>query len=529
MNRISTLFCLIVIVLAPFTANAQTTYVNNGTSTNYNLVYGDSLFINSGTYTGEIQAFNSGANITVAAGAIFKPAKFSNARGRLTIHGTAKFANDFTPSAGFTIFNYGVLTVIEELDLNGSTQTWVNNYGASMTFDEKLTLNNNASILNDGIIINKDNLTLNASSSFTNNNSLTIDGNFTMNSNAHFNNGGKLQTTGNLTLNGSGTLTNSCRLVADGSITNNMPGLFNNGLLWSTSRNGASSITNNGTIINGPDAKIKSVNFTNYGILKGAGHLYFTGTTIGGGTIGVTGITTDTLKVYDLSRTNPATIFDLQYGTVRPNTVFRVIPAPDTTGNYSTCAIEYIASPLPVKWHSFYVNLSDNTPVLNWEADHDPGTIFEIERSYNGTDFTTIAMVMSAENNKTNYSQQDQQVNTQATVVYYRIRATEPTGISKLSETRVIRFGNKPGISFQTAPNPFTSQFSINYQSTTRETLTVKVYNMSGQLQVNKATMVSIGFNSIAVTEAATLARGIYMIQVSNGASVIASQKIIKQ
>lgn len=528
MNPISTLSCLLVTISISFTLSAQTSYVNHGTNTNYNLGYGDSLYISSGTYTGEIEAFQVGAKITVAPGATFQPVEFLNARGNLTIHGTAKLNTYFTTNTGFTLINYGMVTVREQLTLIGSSNTWINNYGATIKFEDKLTLNNNASMLNKGFFITEDNLTLTSSASLTNRNSLTINGNFSMSSNSTFINEGKLQTSGSLSLSGTGTITNSCRLIAEGGIVNTT-NLINNGLLWAPSADGSSTITNWGTITNGANARIKCVNFVNWGTVKGSGHLYFTGLTFTAGTIGVSGTTSDTIKVYDMNRLNPSTIFDIQIGVVRPNTVFRILPAPDTIGSYISCASEYIMIPLPVKWHSFFVNLSDNTPVLNWEAEHDPGTVFQIERSYNGTDFTSIAIVMSAENNMTNYRHEDRQVNTQAPVVYYRIRATEPSGNSKLTETRIVKFSNTPGISFLTVPNPFTSQFSINYQSTTRETLTIKVYSISGQLQVNKTTMVSNGYNSIAITEAASLAKGIYMIQVNNGSKLIASQKIIKQ
>ncbi|MEI9807345.1 MAG: T9SS type A sorting domain-containing protein [Bacteroidota bacterium] len=93
----------------------------------------------------------------------------------------------------------------------------------------------------------------------------------------------------------------------------------------------------------------------------------------------------------------------------------------------------------------------------------------------------------------------------------------------------MIRFGNKQGISIQTAPNPFSKQFSINYQSAERGTLTIKVYSMTGQLQAAKSVSVSKGFNSIAVTEAASLARGIYTVQLTSNNTLIASEKIVKQ
>jgi len=52
---------------------------------------------------------------------------------------------------------------------------------------------------------------------------------------------------------------------------------------------------------------------------------------------------------------------------------------------------------------------------------------------------------------------------------------------------------------------------------------------MTGQLQATKSVSVNKGFNSITVTEAASLAKGIYMAQIINNNKLVASEKIVKQ
>lgn len=530
MTRIFTYFALFFasISLFPSDLAAQTTYVNNGTNSNYSLNNGDSLYISAGTFTGKINTFNQGAKITVAAGATFRPEKFNNPRGILVVYGTAKFNEDLKTNSNFSLVNYGTVWSAQQTELNGNSQVWINNFGGQLKFDNGLTINNNNTITNRGTMTSNGSVTLNSGASLTNTYATTITGNLVTNGSS-FTNEALFQTTGSITFNSGSSVDNNCRMIAGTGFTNNSNGVNNDGLMWAKAANGSGNITNSGTITNGATAKIKAVNFTNWGTVKGAGYFYFTGTTTNTGTVGVSGTTTDTLKVYDVSRSNSNGIFDQQWGTVRPNTVYRVFAAPDTINNFAGCSVELLSNiPLPVKWNYFTVSVTANTALLNWSADQDPGTIFEAERSYDGSSFSVISTI-DARDNQSVYNYNDAQVNTQAAIVYYRIKAIEPDGSIKYSETRTVKFSNKAGVTIQAVPNPFTSQFSINYQTTEKATITIRVYGLNGQLQLTKNASVSSGYNSIAVTEASSLARGMYLVQISNGNAVVTTEKLMKQ
>ncbi len=528
MNRTFTLF----IAIALFSAQSfsQNTFVNNGNSATYSLNNGDSLHIAAGTYTGKINSFNQGAKISVAQGATFQPETFGNGKGILTVYGTAKFNADLKPGDNFTIHNYGVIWCVNNAELNGNSIVLNNYFGGSIRFGKDLTLNNNNALVNRGMMTVTGNVTLNSNASITNKYVTTISGNFTLNSSSQITNEGTFQANGSMTFNSSGQVKNMCRLIAGAGITNNSNNVTNDGLIWAkaSANTNTNLITNSGKITNSANARVKSVNFTNYGTLAGSGYYYFTGTTYNTGTTGVSGNTTDTIRIYDVTRSNANTIFDTQWGTVRPNTKYVVFAAPDTTNNFGNCSVELISNvPLPIKWNYFHVNVSNNTPALNWGAQPDPGTVFEIERSYDGSVFSSIETMN--EDGKTVFSYTDSRVNSNMAAVYYRIKAVEPTGVIKYSETRVVKFSTKNGISIQAVPNPFTSQLSISYQSAAREMLTIRIINMAGQVQVNKIVMMNSGFNSIAIAEAAGLTKGVYMLQISNSTTTIASEKIVKQ
>lgn len=527
MTRIFTLFALSFCLFSS-NLDAQNTYTNNGNNSNYNLNSGDSLYISAGTFTGKINSFNQGAKITVAAGATFRPDKFNNPRGILVVYGTAKFNDDLKTNSNFTLINYGTVWATQEVELNGNSQVWTNNFGGQLKFDNGITINNNNTITNRGTMTSNGTITLNSGASLTNTYSTTVTGNLVTNGSS-FINEALFQTTGSITFNSGSSVDNNCRMIAGTGFTNNSNSVNNDGLIWAKAANGNGNITNSGTITNGATAKIKAVNFTNWGTVKGKGYFYFTGSTTNTGTVGVSGNTTDTLKIYDVSRSNNNNIFDQQWGTVRPNAVYRVFAAPDTINNFAGCSVELLSNiPLPVKWNYFTVSVTASMPALNWSADQDPGTTFEVERSYDGISFTAIGNI-PAKNNQSVYNYNDEQVSTQAVVVYYRIKAVEPDGNTKYSETRTVKFSNKAGVTIQAVPNPFTSQFNINYQTTEKATITIRVYGLNGQLQFTKNAAVNNGYNSIAVTETASLSKGMYLVQISHGNTMVATEKIMKQ
>jgi len=526
MIRISTLFSLLLVsIFSLINVEAHSTvYVDNGTSTSYNLNNNDSLYIQSGTFTGSINNWMGAPKITVAANATFNPSGFGYFLGSIIVYGKATLPRIDGQTTNFSLTNYGRITVSSTTYIaNGKLS---NMYGATITFTGAFSTNT-GTIVNKGTMLANSSFYAGASSVVTNSNTLTSIGYMEING-SHMTNGGKMSSGGKMIFSGT-TFTNSCRTAAEGTIEISSSTIYNNGLFWASAAQNNSKIINSGTIINsGGNSVIKAVNFENSGTINGSATLYLTGTTKSGGVVGRAGTTTDTIRVYDATRSNPATIFDEQSGSVYPNVVFNTMTAPDTTSIYGSCSSEMASTVLPVKWNYFYANLSNNIPALTWSAEMDNATNFEIERSYDGANFSSVAFVMSAATSS-EYKYNDQLVNTQAKVVYYRIKAIEPSGAQKYSDVRAVRFSNTQNITVQTTPNPFTSQFTIGYQSTTKETISIRIVSVTGQVLISRTASVNSGYNSITITEGAQLNKGVYLVQLISQRTVISSEKIMKQ
>ena len=547
-RKLTVSLILTVCAFAVSKISFATTYVYDGINPLPNplaLNSGDSLFIATGTYTGNISSFPSGAKITVSDMAIFQPSNFPNtngnsARGTMWVYGTFTYNTTFVSNTGFTLHNYGIVT-IGNTTMRGNNQTWNNYYGATINFTSSVVMNgdfgNNNILNNYGTVNASASFQMNSGSAFNNYKNFNVTGDFLANGGMLMN-VGKLEVVGKIDLNsGVSTITNYCRMIASGGIDISNGNMINYSYLWArndlglgTIRVSSGSLTNVSIWSSTPMIHGRDLIHTG-GTITGKGYLYFYGSTTktGGGITGAPGITSDTLKMNDISRGSTTQFYDAQTPTVYPNAIYDVWGVPDSTRVYNVaCSIEIVLEvPLAINWNSFIVDLTDNIPVLNWSAEFGSGVVFEIQRSYDGRNFSAIK-VLPYETGQSEYEYKDRMVNTQAPIVYYRIKATEISGIEKYTQTRTVKFSNKPG-SIYTAPNPFTNNFVINYKAAEKETITIRMFNVSGQQMLVKNVTVNNGNNNINITEAAQLAKGIYVIQVSKGYNMISSGKIIKQ
>ena len=182
---------------------------------------------------------------------------------------------------------------------------------------------------------------------------------------------------------------------------------------------------------------------------------------------------------------------------------------------------------LPVKWNYFTAKITSDIPVIDWSSDHEAGTVYEVQRSYTNNNFVSIAVIPAADN-QTVFQVNDNGADKSQGVVYYRIKAIEPSGEQKFTEIKSVRFTTSAVNYLRVSPNPFTSQFTISINIEKKQSLIIKIYNVNGQLQKNLVKNVSAGTNNISITEAASLSAGMYIIEISNSERVLSTQKIIR-
>ncbi len=524
----STLFaclCACTFLVSHKASATNYTFTTGTPVVNYTLFAGDSLSIASGTYTGQISSSSTTAKIRVAPGANFNPSSM-DFLGSLWIYGKAKLPKINGYASGLKIMNYGIVEVTGNAFVTGGTLT--NYYGAVINFDGGLTfMLNSATLINIGFINIKGDVYF-GNAVLTNTGNFVGDGDIKLDLSSTITNTGKLYSKGLLLVQNS-TYSNSCRTISENSIKILGSTVFtNDGLLWAAAVKNNGYLENQSTIVGQPNSVIKAVDMSNYGTIRGSGKLYFTGATRTQNRVGTSGVTADSIFVYDATRTVPDQIFDYQSGNVYNNVKFKVFSAPDTIGSYPHCSADIVAIPLATQWDHFDVEMITNLPRLSWSTQSEAGTLFEIERSYDNINFSVVRAIESSPSNNA-YNFNDSAVNKSKAVVYYRIRNTNAAGQSIYSATRTLKFALPENVTVQVSPNPFHGNFQVTLQKTVSGPVTFSIYNLNGQLRFSTTQNIRDGVNTLIMPAASSLPEGMYMLRILAGNQLIATEKIIKQ
>ena len=535
-------FYIIYVILAAAIFFSRKSFANDindfGSNANYTLNSGDSLTIVSGTYTGNISKFLAGAKITVLPGAVFNPSMFKNPAGTLNNYGVTTLSSNVPANAGFSLINSGTITFQANATITGVT-SFTNIKGGTVIFKSNFTLSNGSSLQNDGVIYFEQNFTTSVPSTAVNNNTMRSTGNFVIDD--VFTNNGWIYSNDQFNIISNGKLINNCRIMADGGLNNYSTLTMNNGLVWMTGAKGAGAgnadmfSNNNGAVWNNTsNGRIRTPRFTNSGVFTGAGYLYVTGISSTSAQFGDNG-SSGTLYVYDVTRSNPANIFDNQTVAPRTNVVYQVFAAPDTL-TYTGCSNSFITQnnkTLPIKLGYFGARAEKNEKaVLNWITEIELNNeYFTLERSEDGKNFKAIAIVMGAVTTsiRQSYEYKDNLAGVDKTkTIYYRIKQTDLDGASSYSPVRSVKFSQKQ-MMIQVNPNPIVDNVTVKFVAETTGTMSVRIFNTNGQTVINKSFSVNKGYNGYTVNNLGSLSKGLYVVEVMINGEISEKTKLIKQ
>lgn len=178
---------------------------------------------------------------------------------------------------------------------------------------------------------------------------------------------------------------------------------------------------------------------------------------------------------------------------------------------------------LPVNFVSFNASKTSETVIgLTWTTtDEVNNSHFEIQRSIDGTNFKSIAIVLpDVDNNNIHMYRYNDKYSTQG-VVYYRIRQVDIDGKDKFSPVRVIN-GSKAGAdaTIYVAGN---KSVVVDLKSNNSNVI-VRLVSMSGVVIAQRSN--ANGTEKITIN-ANTAAAGAYVVQVSDMKGLALSKKIL--
>jgi hypothetical protein len=188
---------------------------------------------------------------------------------------------------------------------------------------------------------------------------------------------------------------------------------------------------------------------------------------------------------------------------------------------------------LPIVLSYFGVNYDKETKavLLNWVTEMEKdNAYYTIERSQDGKNFTSVAMVLGSMNSsirKTYEYKDDLNGVGISSTLYYRVKQTDNDGKSSYSPIRSVKLSQKQNI-IQVNPNPFVDNITVKYMSEVSGMMNIKVVNMNGQTVVNKNYTVNKGFNSNMINSLGYLPKGMYIAQVTINGEEAEQTKLIK-
>jgi Zn-dependent metalloprotease len=182
-----------------------------------------------------------------------------------------------------------------------------------------------------------------------------------------------------------------------------------------------------------------------------------------------------------------------------------------------------LTGPLPLQLLGFTARQSGTSALLQWQTTAEINTShFEIQRSTDGRQFTTMATVQAAGNSNT---QKNYQLNDVAPVNgknYYRLKMVDLDGKNSYSPVRMINF-NSGGMVINIYPNPAKDILNIE-TNFAHQQLQISITDITGrtmmQWQKQSDTLLQLPIGA--------LANGTYVVQISNGKELI-TQKLIKE
>ena len=181
---------------------------------------------------------------------------------------------------------------------------------------------------------------------------------------------------------------------------------------------------------------------------------------------------------------------------------------------------------LPITLIYFQGNRENNRTTLQWEvAQNEMSIRFEVERSTDGKNFVSAGVIVAtSKNGSENYSFSE---SASANIIYYRLKMYDKKLSADYSRTLV--FKNSPnGSSLKIFSNPAVDKLTLSFFAVNSEPVAIKVYDLSGRLQMSERANVSQGENLLSFSLNTSLKTGLYAVEVNNGNEKLAA-KFVKQ
>jgi len=188
-----------------------------------------------------------------------------------------------------------------------------------------------------------------------------------------------------------------------------------------------------------------------------------------------------------------------------------------------------VTTTLPVTLINFNAAYANNNIALKWTSTSEKNSShFIVERSFDGVEYSDIAMVFAAGNSdiNINYAYNDKLPAGNSGIIYYRLKMVDMDGRNKSTDVRLVRIGkSSDDVKIFAYPNPVVNDVRVTVpQNWQGKTISYQVANTNGQLV--KSYTVQYASQTEVINMSQTPA-GMYVVRVING-NESAVQTVVK-
>jgi hypothetical protein len=191
------------------------------------------------------------------------------------------------------------------------------------------------------------------------------------------------------------------------------------------------------------------------------------------------------------------------------------------------------AGSLPVRLLSFNgKSLGNSTIELKWVTEIEVNNKqFEIQRSFDGRDFRTVAIVFAKEGTGVKaYNMKDVLPADAPAKAYYRIRQVDIDGQSSITHIITVNTVKDNSLSMKITPNPVVNDFTINLDNVNQGVRAIRIVDLSGR-EVYRQSLGGQRIPAIRLqaSQARMQAPGIYIAEVAFEDGSRLTQKMVRQ
>ncbi|MCG9880417.1 MAG: T9SS type A sorting domain-containing protein, partial [Bacteroidia bacterium] len=189
-------------------------------------------------------------------------------------------------------------------------------------------------------------------------------------------------------------------------------------------------------------------------------------------------------------------------------------------------------NPLPVSYLSFAAKSVGSDVALNWQTASELNNKgFYVERSVDGTEFTSFGFIAGKGNSSklVSYQTVDPNAfeNAGVSALYYRLRQVDFDGTEQVSESKLVALNQHLQSAVLVFPNPFTVELSAQVSLEEAALSTIQITDINGKILLTSQHNLVQGMQNVAIPNANELSSGVYFVKISTP-SKIDVVKVIK-